>query len=222
MYKKAAIPCLGTIENFSWKLFRLPYQNLRSHNIAEETIWKIKRVGEKDYQSRMNRGGRDRKRERAFNSSRQDFMVKFHETLLGLWNGHIPITRNRVLQLMSRYVFWWTWRTFGKTQAITPADIDQRIRRWSHHLYSQHDVRQNSYVIFGDKTSASVDGELKGKNLAPVGVISVKVVRTNEKQTLTIFLAALFSVKDKGVYPRLILQKFNSWKLIPENSSYWI
>ena len=155
----------------------------------------------------------------------------------------ISLSLDRVLQLMShhgafregliekakeraykhyRYVFWWTWRTFGKTQAITPADIDQRIRRWSHHLYSQHDVRQYSYVIFGDKTSVSVDGELKGKNLAPVGVISVKVVRTNEKQTVTIFLAALFSVKEKGVYPRLILQKFNSWKLIPGNSSYWI
>ena len=42
------------------------------------------------------------------------------------------------------------------------------------------------YVIFGDETSVSVDGELKGKTLAPVGVISVKVVRTKEKQTMTI------------------------------------
>ena len=51
----------------------------------------------------MNRGGRDRKLERAFNSSRQDFMAKVHETLLGLLNDHIPIARDRVLQLMSHH-----------------------------------------------------------------------------------------------------------------------
>ena len=79
----------------------------KSYSVAEKTVRKIKRVGEKEYQSRMNCGGSNRKRERAFNSSRQDSMTKVHETLLGLLNCHSPTTRDRVLQLMSEHgVFW--------------------------------------------------------------------------------------------------------------------
>ena len=95
---------------------------------------RTKSKGEAHYQAHVNRGGRDRKRERGFNSERQLAMEKVNDKMVEAVDGKFPVTKQFVIELMEqhgalnaplsekakdetykhfKYVFGWTNRKFG-------------------------------------------------------------------------------------------------------------
>ena len=97
--------------------------------------------------------------------------------------------------------YGWVWRRWGRIQCLAPADVEHRISQWAQKFYLQNAVRKYRFAFFGDETAMFVKGEVQGYTLAQIGCPQPKVVDTNPKETVTVFLAGIYDFALDKVYP---------------------